>query len=269
MIRKLIKNSLKFFGWTLIRNSHFENMKSDYTRTQIRSNLLAKLETVSGLVPESKLTELMEVLHHSKSQLGQDLWVFGNSSGAGSFLEIGAFDGFSLSNTYMLERLGWTGTLVEPVPYDSLKNRNSRVLNVYVGKTKGLVDFALTVQKEYSTRLDLLNFDGLGQVRNSYDIIPIESIDLKSLLKQAEAPQTINYVSIDTEGNELEILEQWDFTSHKVLFWSIETNGRADRLKIDDIMKRNSYCYIDNKSGFDAWYTIHGTKSCLHYHRAS
>lgn len=49
------------------------------------------------------------------SQVGQDRWVinyFGENY-KGFFIDIGAYDGISISNTYALEKLGWKGICVD------------------------------------------------------------------------------------------------------------------------------------------------------------
>ena len=71
----------------------------------------------------------------SYSQHGQDLYVyetfFKNSAAKGCFVEIGAYDGVTLSNTLLFERhLGWSGLCIEPLPsaFEKLRTNRSRGL---------------------------------------------------------------------------------------------------------------------------------------------
>jgi hypothetical protein len=69
----------------------------------------------------------------SYSQLGQDLDVLKlySNKQTGTFIEIGASDGKILSNTYLLEQMGWTGICVEPIPEKfELLQKNRKSINV-------------------------------------------------------------------------------------------------------------------------------------------
>ena len=249
-----------------MRSNSWNSIVTDWTIAQTRSNQLANLERVVGLTHATAHSTLINLTNKSMSQLGQDLWVLGNTNKTGTFLEIGAFDGFTLSNSFLLEELGWKGFIVEPIVYSKQRERKCETKNVAIGKS-GIIFFARTNEPEYSTRLDLIDSDGLGHIRNQHEVIPVQSLSIEELLLQLNSPSHIDYVSIDTEGNELEILNQWNFLTCSVDFWTIETNGRADKYEIDQIMSTNGYCFIDNGSGFDHWYMKHGTSSCLTQHR--
>ena len=60
----------------------------------------------------------MSVQHRYYSQYGEDYLIcaFFQAKRSGVFIDVGAFDGKHLSNTYMLEQQGWTGICVEPHP---------------------------------------------------------------------------------------------------------------------------------------------------------
>ncbi len=53
-----------------------------------------------------------------KAQFGEDriLWQVFEHRPRGYFIEVGAYDGVTISNTYFLERMGWSGVLIEPIP---------------------------------------------------------------------------------------------------------------------------------------------------------
>lgn len=61
------------------------------------------------------MTQIAEDLF--KAQYGEDklLWKMFNGRRNGFFIEVGAWNGISLSNTYFLEQMGWTGILIEPL----------------------------------------------------------------------------------------------------------------------------------------------------------
>ena len=90
----------------------------------------------------------------SYSQLGQDVEVLKKYS-KGYYIEIGASDGIELSNTYLLEKNGWEGICIEPIPakYEKLvKNRKAICYNKAVYHTSDLeVVFSI------ANRYDLLS----------------------------------------------------------------------------------------------------------------
>ena len=62
------------------------------------------------------------------AQNGEDRWLdaYFGAKRSGFFVEIGAFDGYNLSNTFHFEQLGWTGILVEPDPQKAALCRTHR-----------------------------------------------------------------------------------------------------------------------------------------------
>ena len=102
------------------------------------SNSFNNLVNVSKV---SKLTHpeaLISMVKDSKSQIGQDLWVANhlNLKREGFFVEVGAFDGMNLSNTWLLENsLDWKGIVIEPSYYSYSKARvcrNCLVVNKFI-----------------------------------------------------------------------------------------------------------------------------------------
>lgn len=85
----------------------------------------------------------------SLSQAGQDAWVFGeafNEMRKGFFVDIGAHDGVTISNTYLLDRrYGWVGLCIEanPVTFELLRqSRRATCLNICLDREPGEVEFA-------------------------------------------------------------------------------------------------------------------------------
>ncbi|SHK08359.1 FkbM family methyltransferase [Rhodothermus profundi] len=218
-------------------------------------------------LPEYRfLAKIVLDAHRSRAQLFQDLWVLYelNDKRGGFFVEFGAADGLYLSNTWLLEKeYGWRGILAEPAPYwhkALRKNRSAIISTACVAGHTGM-KVTLYVPKtsaEYATICH--NFDKSihSDHFDSYDQIEVETISLNDLLHKCEAPEEIDYISIDVEGSELEILKNFDFDKYKVYLWSIEHNNDIDReTAIDKIMSAHGYerCFREF-SLFDAWYRL-------------
>jgi hypothetical protein len=132
----------------------------------------------------------------------------------GYFVEFGATDGVSISNTLLLqEKYGWTGILAEPNPYwhEALKkNRSCHISTDCVYSETGKeIEFIASNAPDLSSIKDLAAKDEHEAVRNEGQTILVPTISLVDLLDKYEAPEEIDYLSIDTEGSEYVILKHF------------------------------------------------------------
>lgn len=202
--------------------------------------------------------------HRSRSQIFQDLWVL-HELGAkrnGYFVEFGAADGVYLSNTWLLEKeYGWKGILAEPAPpwHDALhRNRSAIISTECVSSTTGhrvLLRIPKNLAEYATTSNDFLDSVHSDKFINFHEV-QVCTISLVDLLKKYDAPKEIDYISMDVEGAEVEILESFDFDSYNIHLWSIEANNRQ-AYRVDRIMQDHGYerCF-KQFSLFDAWYRL-------------
>jgi FkbM family methyltransferase len=199
----------------------------------------------------------------SQSQLFQDMLVVLLLQGKrnGYFVEFGATDGISLSNSHVLEsRLQWKGILAEParIWHERLKlNRAAAIDKRCVWNKSGetLTFFEATVA-ELSTVADYRDrdFNKEGRVAGkSYDV---ETVSLNDLLESHHAPTEIDYMSVDTEGSEFLILDAFDFQKYQVKIITVEHNFcEPDRRQLFDLLTGKGFVRIlDAFSKFDDWY---------------
>ena len=177
-----------------------------------------------------------DLVSDSKSfaQLRQDLWVLHETRHKrnGYFVEFGAADGVNLSNTCLLEReFGWRGILAEPNPawHAALRqNRKADIdLRCVFGRSGERVAFAATKHPELATIVGYEFNDGHRLARQDRTVVEVETVSLNDLLTQHDAPHEVDYISIDTEGSELDILAPFDFKRWNVTLFSVEHNATA------------------------------------------
>jgi FkbM family methyltransferase len=167
---------------------------------------------------------ILTKLQESNSQIFQDLFVLFilKEKRSGFFIEFGATNGKNLSNTFLLEKsYGWSGILAEPgiCWFEDLnKNRGCSLDRrcVWSETGKSLV-FNETTYPELST-IDIFSSrpDDLKQARTFGSKYTVDTVSLDDLAKEHNAPFEIDYLSIDTEGSELPILEAHDFQRHRI-----------------------------------------------------
>jgi FkbM family methyltransferase len=198
----------------------------------------------------------------SHAQVRQDLWVLHETrrKTSGYFVEFGATDGTNLSNTYLLERdFNWHGILAEPNPVwhaDLKLNRKAEIDLRCVFQTTGArINFAATHYAELGTILDFVSKDGHAATRAAHKVIEVETVSLNDLLEFHGAPRNIDYISIDTEGSELDILKCFDFQKWNVILFSIEHNSFGPASLLDRFMIERGYeRRYPSYSLMDAWY---------------
>ena len=183
----------------------------------------------------------------SKAQFLQDLWALWEvgEKRDGYFVEFGAAGGQRLSNTLMLERkYGWTGLLAEPNPsfHDILeKRRTAPVCKDLVHRVSGeTMRFAMHERGLLSGIVDEDAQEGQDGIEK---ILELETISLNDMLDRYDAPTQIDFMSIDVEGAELDILEGFDFDKHRVRCFTIEAKDDEDRDGLLKLLKKNGYVH--------------------------
>lgn len=218
--------------------------------------------------PEARmLFTVLSRVGESRAQLFQDLWVLERTDfqRSGFFVEIGAFDGEHLSNTYLLERTyGWSGILAEPDPRhrEALKKRTrSSISDRCVAARSGeTVEFWAASVPELSTIGRYADSDYHASRRRQHETHRLETISLLDLLKAHGAPPVVDYLSIDTEGSEYEILEAFDFASHDVRLITVEHNHGPNQAKLHALLSAKGYRQtLPDWSQFEAWYVKEGS----------
>lgn len=244
--------------------------------TWVSSTYLAELEAVSASKKsldialailsrwkgEVSPAILSKALANVVSQLGQDIFALAANDfkDRGYFCEFGAGDGLHNSNTHLLEKFfSWNGILSEPHPdfYKSaLSLRNCRVEPDAVWKESGKT-FELTLANELSTFNFLVESDGHGPARkkNSSRAAKVSTVSLRDMLSRNRAPMEVDFLSIDTEGSELEILHSVPFNDFRFNAVCVEHNFRTWEPEIDRLMSDAGYARVMHElSEFDAWF---------------
>lgn len=174
----------------------------------------------------------------------------------GFFVELGANDGFSQSNSlYFEKKRKWRGILVEPSLHNFFlcKQRRSKNNHVYCNACVGFeykekyVDIRYADLMSISEKLDLDIFDQHSHMENARkhlakneEIVCFGALaaTLDSLLKRSKAPREIDFMSLDVEGAELEVLKGIDYTEYSFKYMLIEVR---DLDRIESFLKPRGY----------------------------
>ncbi len=194
-------------------------------------------------------------IKQSYSQFGEDILVwkyFGNKTD-GFFIEVGANDPENLSQTRLLESNGWQGILVEPqsVCCEQLRRVRPRahVFQVACGapEQRGKALFQLSQQSSKLTT------PGTGGQSESQ--VEVRVMTLDDILEQTPHPR-IDFLSIDVEGFELNVLRGFNLEKHQPRLMLIEDN-LPDRLKVHYHVTNRGYRLV-KRTGCNNWYVPRG-----------
>jgi FkbM family methyltransferase len=207
-------------------------------------------------------TQLEDIGKRASSQLGQDLWVLEKTGfkRGGFFVDFGATDGVLLSNTYLLEtEFGWTGLCAEPNPQfvsHLRRNRSCKVTNECISGASGEeVEFLFADEYGGITKhLDDVHGERRRGFRESGKVRKLRSISLHDFLVQHDAPRTIDYLSIDTEGSEYEILRAFPFKEWNVRLITVEHNFTPMRQQLRELLTAHGYSCREER--WDDWYEL-------------
>jgi len=142
----------------------------------------------------------------------------------GFYVEVGAFHPVSISNTYLFYRKGWRGIVIEPVPevvqLFRLRRPGDVVVECAVSNEEGERSFDIMPAGE-TNRLN-------GESTSELAKAPLRSIQVRcrklaSILDEhLPAGKTIDFLSIDTEGHDLKVLQSNDWLRYRPRLLAVE-----------------------------------------------
>ncbi len=262
-MKKLLTRFFSFLGIFLIKPKTRKRLLAyELEYFKLLKLLEFKNKFENTIIDVEVVNEAREDVGLSKAQLHQDLvclMLLGFKTN-GFFVEFGATDGLKFSNTWLLERkYDWNGVLVEPAKnwHERLfVNRDAiidtRCVSEFSGKR---ISFNETEIGELST-IDKYSFsDEHSNLRIKGTVYEVETVSLTDLLDQHAAPTQIDFLSIDTEGSEYEILLGLNFEKYTFSFIVCEHNYSTNRDLVYNLLTSRGYKRILSEiSLFDDWY---------------
>lgn len=190
------------------------------------------------------------------SQYGEDelVWKFFSEARTGFFVDVGAHDGENSSQSLFLENNGWRGILVEPQSAccAALRQRRplAQVFQVACGapEQRGKAILQLDHQGSKIAAQNPGSSPGKGCEE-------VQVMTLDDILQQASNPQ-IDFLSIDVEGLELQVLRGFDIQKYRPRLMIIEDN-LPNRLKVHWHIKKKGYRLV-KRTGCNNWYVPDG-----------
>ncbi len=169
----------------------------------------------------------------------------------GYFVEVGANEPEQESQTFHLEREGWTGALIEPQPDLAEKLRRLRRSQVFEAACsspdRAGSQMTLYVLGPYSSFDPNLAVTGLRPEQAIQ--VPVRTLD--DILREANAPQQFDLLSVDVEGHELEVLSGFDLA-----YWQprlILLEDHVTSLDKHRFLTAAGYRLI-RRTGLNGWY---------------
>jgi FkbM family methyltransferase len=194
----------------------------------------------------------------------------------GFFVELGANDGMTQSNSIYFElKRGWSGILVEPVPHKYMQCASVRAARskVFCNACVGFDFEGEFVELIYAdlrsaaagVETDIANLeshtnDSIGSLSKANErIVRFGAIarPLNDILREGNAPKLIDFLSLDVEGAEMEVLKGIDFDEYSFKCILLETRSFP---KLDSFLEGKGYKFVERFSEHD--YLFLGT----HYH---
>ena len=192
------------------------------------------------------------------SQIGQDKWVHSilGDKKDGYFIELGACDGLYLSNTLFFERnLNWNGICIEPNDNyikDLSINRKCNISNELVYSCEGeKVKFAL------SDAASGIMDENIGPFTRKDRHVLKTTTTLGNILDKFNAPNIIDYLSLDVEGQEYNILSTFPFDKYNFRCITVEHNaphiGPKQQMLIRELLEKNNYRFVKGNDDVNNW----------------
>jgi FkbM family methyltransferase len=205
-------------------------MNTEYLKQKIKKSFLGKVAiSLRYMYPNTKPK-------YSYSQTGEDLILdfFLKGKKTGFYLDVGAYHPVNLSNTYRFYKRGWSGINIEPNhnKFDLFRKQRTRDinLNVGIGPSETSATFFIFDADTLSTfsKEAMENYKKIGH--NVTETNEIELMPLKNIIEKYAQNKKIDFLSVDTEGYDLEVLKTNDWNLYRPSFIILETVEYSKRI---------------------------------------
>jgi hypothetical protein len=174
----------------------------------------------------------------SYAQVKQDLILLDLIGPNGFFIDLAANDAKDLTNTLVLERHGWNGLCIEPNPiyWYGLSHRKCTVVGALVGGTKQKVEVKFRgVFGGIVGNMD----NKLANRKKEPEAETVEryTAPISEVLSIYNVPKTIDYLSLDVEGSEYEIMKDFPFEQYTIKVLTVERPSK----KLKQLLESKGY----------------------------
>jgi FkbM family methyltransferase len=186
-----------------------------------------------------------------EARLTQD---FFGSGAKGFFVEVGANHPQHGSQSWPLEQAGWSGIVIEPLPDLAAMLRRERSAQVFAVACSSTANAGRTMTLHIAGRHGIgasLNPDlAIADMRADETIaVPVRTLD--DILTEARAPAPIDFLSIDVEGHEIDVLDGFTLSRWQPRLLLIEDHIAS--LHVHHYLTRHGYRWI-RRTGLNGWY---------------
>lgn len=254
LIRRIARELFKTLNLGLVRYDKLIKLEQTFIDHICLTNKYNFYKVFESKLKESQYSskpyrEDLDLLRNSKSQYGQDLFALmcNNFKTGGSFIEFGAYDGITFSNTHLLEySYGWKGILIDPVPAHYKKMESNRRCQ--------LINAAITPYSETEVLIEEAAASDLSKLVPKKSLLKkvhkVKAITLSDVIEKYLKSSALDFLSIDIEEKDFEVLTSIDFDKIQINAICVEHNNREDSESIISFM---------NDKGFDLMFSEYST----------
>ncbi|MDD2915772.1 MAG: FkbM family methyltransferase [Gallionella sp.] len=212
------------------------------------------------------------------SQFGEDkiLAKIFKGKSSGLCIEVGANDGVNDSTTMFFEKAGWHCILVEPNPVLCKlirASRNSTLFEFAASDSSGEVTLLVAEGTERAHGVSAIN--SVAEAPNTiesygftYSKVRVKTKTLDEILSDLRGDQKIDFISVDVEGHELEVLKGFSIERWAPTIILIEDNSNCENNVVCDYLKQFNY-FRFKRTGVNDWYAHKNNHELVNLHNRS
>ena len=197
------------------------------------------------------------------SQFGEDriLAEIFKKKNQGLCIEVGANDGVNDSNTMYFESIGWNCILIEPNPVLCKMiraSRNATLVEVAASDKNGETSLFVAEGAERAHGVSTINSaeEALNKIKSygfTYSEVKVNTRTLNDILESLKIDRQIDFVSVDVEGHELEVLKGFSIERWKPAVILVEDNTNFHNTVVSNYLRNFGYMPF-KRTGVNDWY---------------